>query len=120
MIHSELIQSIAGRYLKVACTSSPLSEEEDVLEIIELCGQHQTHNVLIDQACLDSKFINLKTGLAGLLFHKFSTYHLRVAFLGEWDQVQNERFQELLYECNRGKQFRFLSNLQTAESWLLT
>jgi hypothetical protein len=44
---------------------------------------------------------------------------MRTAFIGQWDEIQSERFKELMYECNKGQQTRFFTSTPDAEEWLL-
>ncbi len=118
--HSKLVQTKAGRYVELDRQRWTISNEDDVLALISECGDYQTQNVCIHQDCLHGNFSDLSTGLAGLIFHKLSSYRVRAAFVGEWDQIESERFRELMSECNRGGQFRFFSNSESAQNWLLS
>jgi hypothetical protein len=115
----EIIKTRAGHYISVASEGVTLSSEADVLDLLGICGTHKVGSLLIHQKCLDPAFYNLKSGLAGMLFHKLSTYRIRAAFIGRWDLIQEERFKELMYECNRGGQLRFFASASDAEAWLL-
>jgi hypothetical protein len=115
----DLIQTNKGEYIKLACEGVCVSSEDHVLALLGACGEHQNHKLLIPKGCLHPNFFNLKTGLAGLIFQKFSTYKMKTAFLGQWDEIQNERFKELMYECNKGLQIHFFTSTPEAERWLL-
>jgi hypothetical protein len=118
-MNSELIQTDEGQYVKLSCEGESVSGEDDVIALLEACGEYQTHNLMIHEGCLHPDFYDLRTGLAGLVFHKFSLYRMRTAFIGQWAEIQSERFKELMYECNKGQQTRFFTSTPDAEEWLL-
>lgn len=115
----DLIQTNDGEYLKLSCEGVCVSSEDHVLALLGACGEHQNYKLVIPEGCLHPNFFDLKTGFAGLIFHKFSTYRMKTAFLGQWDEIQNERFKELMVECNKGPQTRFFTSIPEAERWLL-
>jgi PadR family transcriptional regulator, regulatory protein AphA len=92
--------------------------ERDILELIGLCGEHETNQILIYESSLSADFFDLKTKLAGTLFQKLANYHLRGAGLISLKQIKGERFKELVFECNQGNLFRFFEDKAAAEKWL--
>lgn len=96
-----------------------IASENDILDLIVFCGENDTHCVMFHQENLASDFFDLKTGLAGLLFQKLANYRLKAAVLVSLENIQNPRFKELIYECNRSQQIRFYEDRSLAEAWLL-
>jgi hypothetical protein len=95
-----------------------IRNEQDVLELIGLCGEHKTNQVLIYEGSFSADFFDLKTKLAGTLFQKLANYHLRGAALISLKQIKSERFKELIFESNQGNLFRFFEDKAAAEKWL--
>jgi hypothetical protein len=115
---TERIQTNSGCYLLVSCSREGITSEGAILSVFEACHEQQTDNLIILESCFHADFFDLKTGLAGEIFHKLSIYKIRTAFVGKWAEIKNERFQELIYECNKGNQFHFAPTLTEAERWL--
>lgn len=105
-------------YMDCPAGSLRIASERDALDLVGLCGEHQTHNVLLDGTCLDDAFFDLKTGLAGAALLKWSNYWLRVAVLLSPDRIGDGRFSEFVMETNRGNQFRVFSDKESALKWL--
>jgi hypothetical protein len=83
-------------------------------------------------ACLDSaglvltendlaqEFFDLRSGLAGELFQKFTNYRLRVAIVLSAPEAHGERFKELVYEHTSHNLIRFFGSTDEAKAWLCT
>jgi hypothetical protein len=117
-MNTDLIQTNTGDYLRVTCSKEVISTEQSVLSLLGSCADFQTHHMLITQDCLHPDFFNLKTGLAGIFFQKLATYQVKTALVGDWAQVTNKRFNELMYESRQSNQIRFFQGQAEAEQWL--
>jgi len=53
---------------------------------------------MLDEEHLHPGFFDLKIGLAGTIFQKFSNYHVKAAIVADLDGIKSKRFQELIYE----------------------
>lgn len=115
---AELIEKKSGQSIRSTCSEGSISTEQDVLDLVGICGGHRTHHVLISEGCLRAEFLNLRMGLAGVLFQKLATYQIRAALVGRWDELGSEKFKELMNESNRGNQVHFFASFSEAEKWL--
>ena len=93
-------------YLECSAESLRIASERDALDVVALCGEHLTEQLLLDGDCLHPDFFELKTGLAG-------------AVLLPPERIGSGRFAEFVRETNTGNQFRVFSNVAEAVSWLL-
>ena len=114
----EVIQTTTGTYVRCARSSEPVSTEQDVLDLLAYCGETESNQIMLDEEHLHPDFFDLKTGLAGAIFQKFSNYHVKAAIVADLDGIKSERFQELIYECNKGNQINFFRDISKAEKWL--
>lgn len=96
-----------------------LASERDAVETVGLCGQEETHLLMLHEGNLSDNFFDLKTGLAGELLLKWSTYFMRVAAVISPERIGRGRFYEFVIETNRGRQFFVANDRQSAEDWLL-
>lgn len=116
----KIIETTTGKYVRCASESDVISEEQDILDLLAHCSEIQSSQVMLDEKHLHPDFFDLKTGLAGAIFHKLSTYHVKAAIVADLDGIKSERFHELIYECNKGNQINFFSDFAVAERWLTT
>lgn len=68
-------------YLECPTHNFSIQNEHDILDLLALCGEFDTNNVMIYQANLSTDFFDLKTGFAGTFFQKFANYNMRAAII---------------------------------------
>jgi hypothetical protein len=95
-----------------------LSSEQDALDLVAACGEAETDRLLLSESCLAPAFFDLRSGLAGVVLLKFSTYRIRAAAVVPAEVANAGRFGEMVYETNRGSQFRVYTNRVEALAWL--
>lgn len=88
-------------------------------DISDLIGAaYDLDGVLIEEADLSAGFFDLKTGLLGELFQKFTNYRKRVAFVVPDPAAHGERFAELAFEHRTHPHLRFVSSVEEGQAWL--
>ncbi|MEW6184061.1 MAG: DUF4180 domain-containing protein [Bacillota bacterium] len=97
-----------------------VQEERDVLDLLAECGQNDTQLLMLHHENINPDFFDLKTGFAGTVLQKFSTYYMKAALVVDMDRIKSERFKELIYECNKGGNIRFCKERSEAEDWLVS
>jgi hypothetical protein len=106
------------KYIECVSNDFVMRSEQDVLELISACYEHDTNNIILHEVNLSPDFFDLKTNLAGKILQKFANYHLRGAGVIPLGKIKSDRFKELVLECNRGNLFRFFEDKEAAEKWL--
>jgi hypothetical protein len=88
----------------------------DILEVVG--ATYGANGLLLTEADLSPDFFDLRTGLAGEAFQKFTNYELRVAVvLGDY-HAYGQRFSELAYEHSAHPIIRFFNSGEAARAWL--
>lgn len=105
-----------NRYIEV---KSPITCESDVLDIIGLCISNDVQLLILIDEAFTEEFINLKSGLAGIVLQKFMNYNIKVSAIIEDKNKIDGRFAELIYELNKANNFRVFNNIEDAETWIL-
>lgn len=114
----EVVQMSTGEYVRCAPQSGILTSEADVLDLLAECYGIESSRIMLDEAHLPPGFFDLKSGLAGAIFHKLSVYQVRAAIVADLDGIKSQRFRELIHECNQGDDIHFFDNVSQAEQWL--
>jgi hypothetical protein len=70
--------------------------------------------IILHKDNITPDFFDLKTGIAGEILQKFSTYRVRLAIVGDFSEYTSKSFQDFMYESNNGKHINFLSSLKEA------
>ena len=74
--------------------------------------------LLLTEQDLSPEFFDLRTGLAGEAFQKFSNYRVKVALVIADPAAYGKRFSELAYEHTSHNLIRFFQREAEAKAWL--
>ncbi|MGE5652699.1 MAG: DUF4180 domain-containing protein [Bacillota bacterium] len=107
------------KYLECLSAEPPLSTNNDALDLVAACGEHETELLMLHAKALSDDFFRLKTGIAGVFLQKFVNYHLRVALIIPDERKIQGKFRDLLAESARGNSFRAFACVAEAEPWLI-
>lgn len=105
-------------YIDCAGHGLLLRDEQDALDLLTACGEHQAPRLLLDEENLAEDFFQLRTGLAGKILLKFSNYAVKVAAIFPPERVKRGKFRDMVLETNRGNEFRVFSEREKAVEWL--
>jgi len=88
----------------------------DISNVLGAC--FGSDGLILTEQDVSPEFFDLRTGLAGELFQKFTNYKLRVALVLPDANAYGKRFSELAYEHKTHPLIRFVSSVQEARDWL--
>jgi len=88
----------------------------DISDAIVAC--YGAKGIIFTEDDLAQEFFDLRSGLAGELFQKFTNYKLRVAIVLPDPDAYGERISELAYEHKAHNMIRFVRSKDEAETWL--
>lgn len=114
----KVIEKSNQKYLLLESIGKPIQSEQDGIELISICAQNDTNLLLIEGERLSEDFIRLRTGIAGAVLQKFSTYNIKAVVVLDENKLIG-KFKEFLSESNSGSMFRAYTNFSDAENWLL-
>lgn len=83
-----------------------------------LSASFGTRGLILTEADLAPEVFDLRSGIAGELFQKFTNYQIRVALVLPDPNAYGERFSELAYEHESHRMIRFMRSKDAAISWL--
>ncbi|MDF2588164.1 MAG: putative transcriptional regulator [Anaerocolumna sp.] len=113
------IKEVDGKkYIELISTTTPLNTENDALDLIALCWEHEISQLIIPYEALSQEFFQLKTKVAGNIIQKFINYNIKVAAIIPQDITQKGRFREMALEMNKGNHFIMCENKVDAHKWL--
>jgi PadR family transcriptional regulator, regulatory protein AphA len=107
------------KYIELVSTANPLGSEQDALDCIGLCFEHETNLVMIHYSALSEDFFRLQTKVAGDILQKFINYNIKTVAIIPNEVMQKGRFREMALETNKGHHFRMYEDKEEAEQWLL-
>ncbi|MCP4427502.1 MAG: DUF4180 domain-containing protein [Chloroflexi bacterium] len=119
MITSKLVTTTHNNYVRCAPDSSPISSDQDVLDLLAYCTDPSGSRLLLESRFLHPDFFDLSTKLAGAILLKLSAYRVKTAIVADLSVIPSQRFQEMVRESNRGSQINYFESVKDAEEWLI-
>jgi hypothetical protein len=88
---------------------------DDGLDILGNLGYQDFDKIIIHEKNITPAFFELKTGLAGEILQKFSTYRVRLAIVGDFVAYAGSKsLRDFIYESNKRKQVNFVPTIEEA------
>ncbi len=91
-----------------------ISNLENGLDLLGNLYYQGFDKIIIYEKNLTSAFFDLKTGLAGELLQKFSTYKMQLAIIGSFSKYQSKSLNDFIFESNKLGKIQFVGNLDQA------
>ncbi len=93
---------------------------QDALDLLANCRYQGAENIIIKEEHLVSEFFDLKTGIAGDILQKFSTYRVRLAIVGDFAKFSSKSLRDFIFESNKTGRILFVSSTEEARMLLAT
>ncbi|MCF8226986.1 MAG: DUF4180 domain-containing protein [Bacteroidales bacterium] len=87
---------------------------EDALNLIANAGYLGSDIIIINADQLHPDFFVLQSGLAGEILQKFSTYRVKLAITGNFENVESTSLRNFISESNRRGQVIFIRSVEEA------
>jgi hypothetical protein len=84
---------------------------EDGLDLLGNLYYQGFDKIIVHEKNITPAFFDLKTGIAGEILQKFSTYRVRLAIMGDFSRYQSKSLKDFIFESNKMGQIYFLSSL---------
>lgn len=99
---------------EVISESMVIANPEDGLDLLGTLYFQGFDKILLHEKNITPDFFDLKTGIAGEILQKFSTYRVRLAIIGDFRAYQSKSFKDFMLESNRLGQINFVESLAEA------
>lgn len=87
-----------------------INKSEDGLDLLGNLYYQGFDKVLIYEKNITPSFFDLKTGMAGEILQKFSTYRVQLVIVGDFTKYTSNSLQNFIYESNKGRHINFLNS----------
>ena len=104
----------AGAVAEVIADGTVLTDTHSLVELVINCYYDGCDGMVIYQESLPPEFFELKTGRAGELLQKFSTYQMRLAIVGDFSHYESKSLRDFIYESNKVGRINFVDSLRVA------
>jgi len=91
-----------------------INETQDALDIMGDVTYNGSSRIIMYEKNITPDFFDLKTGIAGDILQKFSTYGVRLAIVGDFSKYSSKSLRDFIFESNKYKHINFVSSLDEA------
>ncbi len=92
---------------------------QDALDIMASAWYEGCVGVIMPRECLPEDFFRLRTGFAGEILQKFTTYNMKIAVTGDFSGYSSQSLRDFIYESNKGRQVFFKATMEEAMASLV-
>ncbi|KOS07489.1 alpha/beta hydrolase [Flavobacterium akiainvivens] len=103
-----------GTAAEISSAGTVIPNIQDGIDLMGNLYYQGFDKIIIHQANIIPAFFDLKTGIAGEILQKFSTYRVRLAIVSDFSHYQSKSLADFIYECNNGRQVNFVASVQEA------
>ncbi|MDR1023859.1 MAG: DUF4180 domain-containing protein [Prevotellaceae bacterium] len=90
---------------------------DDMLDLMmNMQHQHNCNTLIIDSKQLNPAFFDLKTGFAGEMLQKFSTYRMRLGITGDFSVYRSKSLHDFIRESNKRGKIVFADTAENAKA----
>jgi len=108
--------------IRITLLKSPgvvISGIDDAIDLMGEASYRESYRIIVHKDQMTDAFFDLKTGIAGEILQKFSTYNLKLAIIGDFSQVTSKSLRDFIRESNRYGRISFVSTLEEAKEKLV-
>jgi hypothetical protein len=91
-----------------------INDQQDALDIMADARYQGADKLIINEKNLHPDFFDLKTGVAGEILQKFSTYNAYLAIVGDFSKYPGKSLKDFIYESNKFGRISFVASKDEA------
>ncbi|MDO3624698.1 DUF4180 domain-containing protein [Mucilaginibacter sp. BT774] len=101
---------------EVLSDSVLIKSPEDGAQLLNDLYYQGFDGIIIKADQLSPDFFELKTGLAGEVLQKFSNRRVRLAIIGDFNDIESKSLRDFVFESNKGNLIKFTPSVDEALS----
>ncbi len=115
------IDIIESNGIKITVLNSlgiSIRETQDALDLMTNSIYLESQKIIIKEDQITPEFFDLRSGIAGEILQKFSTYDVQLAIIGDFTKYSSKNFRDFMFESNKYGQINFVNTLEEAKEKL--
>jgi hypothetical protein len=96
-----------------------IKSTQDALDLMADCRYQGAGKIIIYEKNIIPEFFDLKTGIAGEILQKFTTYRVQLAIVGDYSKYTSKRLRDFIYESNKYGRICFVNSKEEAKEKLM-
>ncbi len=114
----EILQIQGNKIAILKSKDALIKDVQDTLDLLANVGVHDCHKIILRENNLAPAFFDLRSGLAGEVLQKFSTYNIQLAIIGDFSKYTSKSLQDFILESNQYGHIIFVNSLEEAKEKL--
>lgn len=110
----EIITNNGKHIAEITSKEIIINSAEDGLNLLGNIYYQGADSLIIDEHLICKEFFDLKTGMAGEILQKFSTYKVRLAIVGDFTKYESKSLQDFIKESNKYGHVNFVETRDEA------
>lgn len=110
----KMIQVIGKNIAEIISDKIIIRETQDALDIMADAAWQGAEGLILSAGHFIPTFFDLKTGIAGDILQKFSTYNMRLAIIGDFSAIKSKSLTDFIFESNKYGRISFVSSREKA------
>lgn len=102
------------KFILITQNTPVLQNSQDAADLVGMCYGHDANGILVRKENVHPDFFDLRTGLAGEVLQKFSTYQFQLAIIGDFSVHESKSLRDFILESNKKGHTVFASTLVEA------
>lgn len=102
------------RIAEVKSAGTVIGQTQDALDLMANADYLGARKIMIREEQMDPAFFDLKTGMAGEILQKFTTYRVELAIIGDFSKYPGKSIRDFIFESNRYGKINFVSSREEA------
>ena len=111
-IETHLVNDI--RIAEVVSESKIIGNVQDGLDLLGNLYYQDFDRIIVHEKNIAPEFFDLKTGIAGEVLQKFSTYRVRLAIVGDFSKYPGKSITDFIFESNKLGHVNFVPSVAEA------
>ncbi|NMA74395.1 MAG: DUF4180 domain-containing protein [Bacteroidales bacterium] len=92
-----------------------ITDAQSALDLMATASyETNCRKLVLDKKAICEEFFRLSSKIAGEVLQKFINFHIQLAIIGDFSRYTSKPLHDFIYECNNGKDFFFVDNLEQA------
>lgn len=95
-----------------------IEETQDALDLMAEATYLNSNKIIIKEEQVTPAFFDLRSGIAGEILQKFSTYNVQLAIIGDFSKFRSKSLSDFIFESNKYGRINFVSSFEEAKERL--
>lgn len=110
----EIVQNKEVKIAEIHAEGIIITETQNALDLMAESNYKESWKMIFYEENISPDFFDLKTGMAGDILQKFSTYRCQLAIIGDFTKFQSKSLKDFIFESNKTGRIFFVNSRDEA------